>query len=82
MPEPVVLPFHEKAHERQPRRDVTRSLAMTITNGARYLGVSERTLSRLLDDRVIPSFHIRSKRMVASADLERYVEEQIRMENA
>ena len=51
--------------------------AFSIEESCCYLNVSRPTLYRLMDQGIIPSFHILRRRLVLRADLDRFIQERL-----
>lgn len=62
----------------QPRiQDALYGRHLTVREACQYLHASDRTVRRLIEDRVIPSFRIRGKILLRLQDLDAWIEAQV-----
>ena len=57
--------------------NATEKAAYSVESACRYLNVSRPTLYRLMDQGAIPSFHIRTRRLLLKAHLDTYLQERL-----
>ena len=54
--------------------------AFGVARACGYLDISRPTLYRLMDQGLIPSFHIQRRRLVLKRDLDRFLQERLEEE--